>query len=209
MKTLCAIIRASIIGSSTKDLFPDGFLRTGRVTCQPSICPWLDCRARLRKKTALHFTDTHSGRMIIASMRSSKRSSLQLHRIKLQKRIIEIEQLYVWLHTKRKVAGEAQNHATKFVITPANGTLSAPNSAPKVLNERNRWEIIPPLVCFSLSSPKPGVCRNLTWLEKLRLRRLNIPRLANMLRQRPFEMPRIPLSADSGDRMKLQFPPLG
>jgi hypothetical protein len=28
LKTLCAIIRVSIIGRSTKDLFPDGFLRT-------------------------------------------------------------------------------------------------------------------------------------------------------------------------------------
>jgi hypothetical protein len=36
----------------------------GRVTCQPSICPWLDCRARLRNKSALHYADTPSGRMI-------------------------------------------------------------------------------------------------------------------------------------------------
>src|ERR1700739_2359300 len=36
----------SIIGSSTKDLFPEGFSALGRVTCQPSICPWLGCRAR-------------------------------------------------------------------------------------------------------------------------------------------------------------------
>jgi hypothetical protein len=28
MKTLCTIIHASIIGSSPKDLLPDGFLRT-------------------------------------------------------------------------------------------------------------------------------------------------------------------------------------
>ena len=64
MKTLCAKIRASIIGSSTKAFSGRESSALGRIMCQPSICAWLDCRARLRNKSAVHYADTLSGRMI-------------------------------------------------------------------------------------------------------------------------------------------------
>jgi hypothetical protein len=74
VKRLCAILRAFIIGSSTKDPFRTDFSALVRATCQASICPWLDCRARLRNENALHFTDTHSGRVV-------NRQCTQRHRI--------------------------------------------------------------------------------------------------------------------------------